>query len=163
MNAFPEYHQYEKLIYSAIRSVHAQIGGDLQEMLACSGMLFVKACLCYNETRGMQIGAWIRKVAWDDTYSARRTDLTRSKYYCKGEVDLTEVADKRSGFSLQEFMDDLSEDARNLVELALNPVDILLTHEGVPKKASFKAKARRMYQWSDEQISELWQEVCDAL
>ena len=163
MSTFPKYEDYEKLVYSAIHAVHRQIGGDLPEMLACSGMLFTKACLCYSDKRGMTIQSWIRKVVWDDTFAARRGEIVRSKYHEKGDVDFQQFEDGRSTFRLSEFLEDLSEDARNLAHLVLEPDGIALTKEGVPKKMSLIAKARRMYNWTDEQIRELFEEIGDAL
>lgn len=164
MNTYPEYTQYEKLVYSAIHSVWRDIGGNLEEMLACSGMLFVKACQCYNEQRGMSIGAWIRKVVWDDTFSARRIDIGRSNRYEKGDFDLLAVEDKRSRFSLAELMEELSEDARNLVELSINPHNgIALKQDGVPKQSSLMAAARRLYGWSNEHLAEVCNEIRESL
>jgi hypothetical protein len=161
--SFPEYSQYEKLVYSAIYSVWGSIGGDLPEMLACSGMMFVKACQTYKPDCGMSIGSWIRKVTWDDTYAARRIHIGREKRYEKGEFDLMMVAD-RVRFDLANFMDDLSDDARNLVLLALNPVEtIALKDNGVPKRNSFYAVAKRMFCWSDEQLREVVQEIAECL
>jgi DNA-directed RNA polymerase specialized sigma subunit len=164
VNTYPEYAQYENLVYSAIHSVHREIGGNIDEMIACAGLLFVKAVNCYNDSRNMSLASWIRKVVWDDTYSARRNELVRAKYHAKGETDFSLVADTRSAFSLSELLEDLSQDARNLVELTLNPTDgIILKQDGSPKQPSLMAMARRMYGWSNEQLAEICQEIRESL
>lgn len=154
-----EYEDVEKLIYSAIHSVWRDIGGNLDEMLACSGMLFMKAVRSYKPERGKGIGPWIRKVAWDDTYAARRVEIGRMKKYAKGDVDLMAVAD-RHHFNLQELLDELSTDAINLVQLALDPTEgIAIKLDGVPKMVSFCAAAKRMWGWNDEQLREVMEEI----
>lgn len=158
-----KYEDVEKLIYSAIISVWRNIGGDLDEMIACSGMLFVKAVNCYKPERGKTIEAWIRKVAWDDTFSARRIDIGRQKKYAKGDVDLAAIVD-RHHFNLQDLLDELSEDAINLVQLALDPIDgIKMKADGVPKMVSFCAAAKRLWGWSDEQLQEIMLEIREGL
>lgn len=161
--AFNNYPQYEKLVYSAIYAVYWEIGGDIREMTACAGWLFAKACRTYKPGAGRKIESWIRKVTWDDTYAARRIDLGRRKKYEKGDIDLLAIADKPH-FSLEEFVANLSEDARNLVFLALNPSDgIKLCNDGTPKKNSFFVVAKQVYNWSDEQLQEIVKEIQECL
>jgi hypothetical protein len=61
-------------------------------------------------------------------------------------------------------MEELSEDARKLVELAISPpATVACTKECIPKRISLMAAARRLYGWSNEQLAELWEEIGDSL
>ena len=159
--ALQDYAKYEKLVFSAIHAVHKQIGGDIDEMIACAGYLFMKACRTHNAEKGRKIESWIRKVAWDDTFAARRIDIGRKKKYA--DTDLTTIPD-RHHFSLEDFLENLSDDARNLVYLAINPLDgIKTTNDGIPKRNSFYSTVKRVYNWSDEQLQEVVKEIQECL
>ena len=157
-----QYPKYQSLVHKTILSVHASIGGDIEEMFSMAGTLYMQACQTYKPERGV-FPSHVRKVTWDDTYALRRTEIRRDQRMDR-EVDLLTVPAKPAGFDLAEFTSSLSDEARRLLDLALDPPDdVMRTKEGLPKQNSLFACAKRLFGWTAEQIAETVSEIQSAL
>lgn len=159
---FEQYPQFRMLVFKQIHKVHKSIGGDLDEMLANAALLFHKAVTTYDNSRGTSLATWIAKVAWDDTFAERRIEMGRQKRYTR-DADLDHQPD-RHHFDMNGFLDELSNDARELALLAFNPPkEVKLKLDGTPKQTSLIGYARRAFKWTDEHVRQLSDEITGAL
>jgi len=157
-----DYCECRPIIIKAIVQVHRSIGGDLDEMCGYAGELFLKAVRTFREGAGRNIKSWCYKVAWDDTFAARRIEIGRKKRYEYME-DLSIVCG-RPNRVWTEILEDLSEDARMLAYIAVEaPEAIKVTADGIPKKNSLFAYVRKAFNWSEEQLTAASEEIRFAL
>lgn len=159
-----DYKTFEPVILAAIRSVHNQIGGDLVEMRGYAGHLYMKAKATFQKDAGRSLKSWMWKVAWDDTYAARRIELGRQKKYEFLE-DLTIICGRSERPPLSEILEGLSDEARHLVDVVLNLTeeDVKHTDDGIPKRNSLMAYLKRNLSLTQEHFQVLQEEIRTAL
>lgn len=153
------------LMKTAVKRVFDQVGGELDEMMAETGALFMKAVLTYEEGR-KQFTSHLYQVVWHDLFAKRRQALRRRLQPVDSE-GLFEMLPHEDGCNYPRYMDlleKLDDDALELVQLTTNPPKrVQLKVDGTPSIRSLRAYAIEVWQWSPEQFTEASNNIQEAL
>ena len=155
----------EKLIWHAVHAFHARHGdlyGTREELFAegCTG--FAIAYKKYDPSKG-SFPTYVRTVVGHTLLENMRNETKRRvRYSTSSEI---EVVDNRRPFSLAEFLDEVSEDARAIVQLVLEtPGDLLKIVQ--QEKRDAKHTLRQYLDglgWEDHRVSTAFAEISTAL
>ena len=159
-----EYQTYLPFIRKAVYRVQKEIGGDIDEMLANGWLLFIKACENFNPQAGRKFSSYLYKVAWDDTYAARRIECHRKKVHPTTLFPYRFDVEQKRPFNFDRFMGELSNDAKAAVEFILNPPEtVILKQDGTPKINSLKSQLIRQFQWTTDQFFSVAEEIMESM
>lgn len=108
------YHDTEKLIQHTVHRFVESHGGKYDDLIELSGPLFMKAYHTYEMDRGA-FPARLRFILWHGLLDAKRIASKRNGKVVFKDLQEEDYTAPRS-FNLLEFMDELSEDARLVVQ-----------------------------------------------
>lgn len=159
-----EFPKWQSHMEKAVHSVWSAVGGDLEEMQGGLVFLYLKAVRNYNSAAGKSFKSYLYKVVWDDTFSARRIEISRIH-----RMQLIRITDgfdcpERRSFSVSRFMEDLSEEAQQAVKFVLDPPKTAkLRSDGQVNTRYVLFAIRNHFQWSKHQMSKVIEEIRSSL
>lgn len=159
------YEDVERLIWDVVHKFHRRHGdlyGTLQELFSEGCVGFTIAYARYNPEKG-SFPTYVRMVV-----SHTLLELVRSETKRRVRLNTTsdvEITDSSRQFSVAEFLDDLSEDARTIVMLVLDtPGDLLsaMQEDECSPKHLLRQYCAGMG-WAAERITKCFSEISLAL
>lgn len=157
--------QYKKALFSCVHNHIEKYGGDFNEVYADACVHFVECLDKWDEKRS-SIHTWIRYYVSQELHNSWVLDRKKKSYHSKYLGSLTGT----SGFDLREFLHDLSEDARTVVMLVVEPpADITLAIQ-TARGEGFPSEYRRAIPeylreigWVTSRIYSVFDEIRSAL
>ncbi len=110
------YQGVEPMIWKIVNAYHRKYGGRKEELMSTARLAFMHAVHTWDASKG----AFTTHVHWQVYYSLynEAKDLHRQGGFARGTDKLDFLASKRA-FDLDEFLGDLSEEARAVAKAAL--------------------------------------------
>lgn len=143
-----------------------------EELRADANTYYLEAYRSFRSDGGLSFRRWVFKRVWFGLLDSIRKEAFRAARLKKNPLpDENELPTHQQKFSLLELLDELSEDARTIVELVLDPpLDVRLHVECRRQKkttrnnvvASFREYLRDLG-WSARRIADSFDEISAAL
>lgn len=153
-----------KLVHKFYRSHGAQYG-TLEELYSVAGEGFCVAVNRYDRQKAKCFTTYVYMVVQHSLLQHVRTCCKRRKT----EV-LLDAPQKTTGFNLTEFLEELSDEGKFVVQLILDSpkelLQVLFSHDDRSSARSYKAGLRKYLKevgWLNEQISAAFAEIQEAL
>lgn len=122
------YDDVKRLIYQTVHRFYKRYGGDLQELQAQANLIFLESYESHDPEKA-QFSTWLVFTLWKRLQGNLRRDLRHRELAPTVALGNITMPD-RTHFDLDQFMDELSEDARTVASLVLDlPMDIRLSLE----------------------------------
>lgn len=159
------YKDTENLITYTCWKFHKSHGGDFEELKAEANKLFLKAYSNFDYTKS-SFGTWLYYIIWRGLLSWSAKESRQTQYY-KNTVDV-DVPDKTSNWSLSDFMEELTSDARIVAMLAIDtPKEIIDIVEAKGGEIRNIRSTIRQYLvtmgWGSKRITESFNEIRTCL
>jgi RNA polymerase sigma factor (sigma-70 family) len=161
------YQDVERLIWDVVHKFYAKHGpqyGDRQELFSEACIGFMIAYRVYNPAKG-SFPTYVRMVANHTLLEHMRNETKR-----RVRLDTTselEPVDTHPTFSVAEFLDEVSEDAKTIVMLILDtPNDLLHAMQHEQEEYGVKYLLRQYLSgmgWAAERITQCFAEIAHAL
>lgn len=150
----------EKLIYSVAWRHCRAYGGDIDDMISLCYEAFVDAFRTFDPTKG-KFSARVWALAW---FKMFRTEEKRKKAI---GAAISEDTEGKEVFSVNHLLEEVSNDARRVLKMVLEPPIELMSIEGLrpqPHKTAACVRALlRGMGWTGERIGRTFQEIKEAL
>lgn len=163
------YADVEKLIYDTAWKFRKQFGGDIDELIADANTHFMRA---YTATSFDPLKScfttWVRNIVWRGLLADHTTARRRRVRVIPTDVEFQEPAKEDRSGKIGEMLTELSEDAKMVVSLVLQP-PAELYYESVRRgdKPRNLRSALRDYLhtigWGLERVAESFSEIKDVL
>lgn len=113
------YEDVKRLITQIANAFRQRHGGDWEEMLAESNLLFVEACKCHDPEKS-KLSTWVRNRVW---YGL----LDRHKREANLRRNLEREPERRgfAGLDIGRLLREVSQDARVVLDLVVTPPPLL--------------------------------------
>jgi len=156
------------LVKSTAATFARRYNCSFQDCLSEANKCFVEAFLSYTKDKS-KFSTWIRNKIWYGLMTWRRES---SKYLSRNKqtVFLDDDVPQSSSFSLQAFVEDLSDDARKAVELAVFPTKDMEREFKKNKRNQLwgmrkiiRRKLHKEFGWRHKRIDRAFKEVREAL
>ncbi len=149
------------LLRQIVGQCHHKYGGDRQELLSAAYEAFVKAHQTYEEGREATLITWVRFHVWRGLLELQRI---RPMIY---SPHLSQRPDLRHHFDIARFLNELSQEAREVISLVLAPpLEVMVGSERQQRGSQIrKALIRFLKQtgWCSRRINETFNEIREAL
>lgn len=158
------YADVEKLIAKTCWQFAKRFGGDVEELIADANTHFMRAYMAASfDSSKSKFSTWVRTIVWRGLISDARHNR---RHRVEMDLDLLEGACERP--TIDALFEDISEDARIVVALAIQTPDALydvaMARGGCPR--NFRGAIRDYLEglrWTAERITESFAEIKDAL
>ena len=171
------YSELKNLIYSTVWNVVKQYGGDFDELMSDANIAFLEAYANFDGSSSFS--SWVRQSVWFKCVDSIRDRLTEQQRYKRLQDDTKNgvpiqrtahdeqvdgIPDTFSTWSLNGLLEDLTEDARIVVQLTLEtPVEleaVVQAKGGQPRnlRSSLRSYLAEMG-WTACRIAESFNEV----
>ena len=160
------YEDVERLIWDVVHTFHRKHGfqyGTPQELFSEACMGFMVAYRIYNPAKG-SFSTYVRMVANHVLLEMMRNETKRRVRFHTSTED--EPTANPPAFSVAEFLDEVSEDAKAIVMLVLDTPNDLLRAMQSEEKDSVKYLLRQYLSgmgWAADRITECFTEIAHAL
>lgn len=148
---------HEGLVIGTACKFYRSFGGDLREITADAFYLFTTACHSYEEKAPLSY--WIRQRVWWGLLDERRRKLKRFRHEKVDSVPEQSYEERHE----YDWRDNLSEDAREVVEVALDPPpDVLCLRSDRPCKRVAQHMIHQYLRdcgWTKRRIRKAFREV----
>lgn len=160
------YRDMRRLLYYLCHRFKLKYGGDFEELLSEAHEHYVTAYATFDPKKG-EFQKRISFFVWARLLETKRKQAVQVRRYPHEQnPDLCQVGERRRHFNPRRFANELSQDAGEVVRLALfPPLDILVSaSEKRPKKtAKVIMEYLKDIGWSLERIRESFAEIREAL
>ena len=171
MDAVTEtFYDVRKLIYGTVWQFQKQHGGDFDEMVAEANLIYIKAFMSHNPSKG-KFSTWLCFCLGKGLIDFRRFIREENRYVSIehfedwGEYQIQ--TPPRSTFL--ELINEVSSDTKTIIDLLMEPTNELQT--ALMKKKSVKyyhkqalrAHLTSVLGWSNSRIKESFQEIVEVL
>lgn len=152
------YARCHHLIKYSVRGFLKRHGGDPEETLARANLSFLEAYYDHHPERGT-FGKRVCFLAWCYMMDGYRADLNYQNRYPKSEAEPRHLSSRPPGFDLERFTSELSEDAQQALQVALD----------LPGKGRGRSWQQTLVEalsaqgWTGARIVESIQEIREAL
>lgn len=142
-------------------------GTDWDETVQAAGLGFCRAYHTYDPSLGYEFNTWVGEKVYYSLLDLLRQRARHPAF--DRSVELTEIASAERTFSLFEFLDSLSDDAKTVVYLATSPppkVLALVKGRKKPNVTTIGACVRQFLKdsgWTAARVCESFQEIKRAL
>ena len=117
------YTNMKNLIAHTTWKFHNRYGGDFEELLNEANLLFIKATQSHNEARS-KITTWTRFCIWKGLLNYIKKEHKQWNPLLRLELPI-DISDDTNYFSLSEILDELSDDAKDIIKLIFDlPLEI---------------------------------------
>lgn len=165
------YRSVERMIWKIITGYHKKHGGDLEELKSVADLAFTNAVYTWDESKGKfttHVWNMVRFALMDN-----RTAELRQKGFINGpgceadsilvnaedaHVDLSQVEYKNRTFDLKAFLANLSEEAREMVDVVLG-----LHSNEEPLNEHKLAEIFQEAGWAASEFLRAFKEIAEAL
>lgn len=160
------YIEVEKLIYHTVNKFVARFGGDTEEYVAEANLVYMRVYEAYDPAKGAFSTLLVTSI------NNRLMDMSQSAYRkskVHSSIDEHEIqpVDRHHDFRIGEFLEDLTADARMVVDLVLHdsPVSDAAAGKGgeIRNWQSSIREYLRGLGWSARKIGSVFSEVSAAL
>lgn len=165
------YEDVKDMLAGLVSMFKARYGGwEFDDMMGEAGLAFMKAFQTYERGHGAEFLTWVRYRTWHALLKAmdhRMRECRRERQ----EVERLERRNRRD-FNFSDFLEGLSEDAQELVKLAvLPPLDLKLSlirrgNRDNPTARSLRSALREILKdrgWPPRYVDKVFEEIQDAL
>ena len=152
-----QWEKFERLVYKVCHTFRKKYGGEFCEILSEAYPHYVKALQTFNPSKG-KVEKRVTYIVWNMLLQSRMRDWQRQERLpCEDNEEGT-LPDSYREFNLQNFLEQLSEDAQNAVKLVLDA-------GAVPHLRSREGLARHLVGrgWAGQRVLDLWWEIREAL
>jgi hypothetical protein len=122
------------LVYKTVHLFIKRYGGDFDELVGESHMMYMRACEGYDGRSSFP--TYVRWVVWHDLQELLRKAMRRNGKVVFGDIDPNQHG-YHSTFDYAEFFDELSEDAKVVVGLVMDTpqelVNTMIARGGSPQ------------------------------
>lgn len=170
MSAFAKYAaaetfaDMERLIYYTVHEFVRKYGGQFEHWIEYAGIAFMTAYHKYDPSLGMTFASYVRFVLWHHLLDVRRR---AARYHARDSQEPLDELHAPPVFDRISFLDELSRDARKVVNLILATPPGLSKEIGSVKKPwmirSVLRRHLRALGWTTERIAESFSEIRRAL
>lgn len=162
------YESVRPLIFSLCHHFHQRFGGDWQEICGQAQLHFARACHSHNPGKS-RLTTWVQTKVWYGLAEDRRNELRKLGNHKQVPYQL-EALPARPMNRLGEILEELSTDARAVVELTLgDALDSLARERGFldqPKPISLRNRLVELLLeagWSASRILKTFHEIREVL
>lgn len=149
---------------------YGNLNGTVEELFSLAQLSFMKAYHSYTKTTA-SFATWVRWYIWHELLEYQRGDMRRNKAAKVTPTDMVENDNfiaNQSNFKMIDFVDGLSEDAKMVVNLVLDPPDGLAAamRKRGPGDGRTKLSIEQFllgFEWDSIKISEVFSEISTAL
>ena len=149
---------HEGLVIGTACKFYRNFGGDLQEITADAFYLFTTACQSYKDKA--PLGYWIGRRVWWGLLDERRQKLRRRRHEQASASPPERSYEDSHDYDWQ---DDLSNDAKEVVEAALQPPpDVVCLRSERPHKDVSRHMIERYFRdcgWTRKRVRKAFREV----
>lgn len=148
---------------------YGNLNGTVEELFSVAQLSFMKAYHSYTE-KSSSFATWVRWYIWHELLELQRGDMRRNKAAKVTPTDMVEndYVAPHSNFNMVDFVDSLSEDAKMVVNLVVDPPEGLaaaMRRRG-PGDGRTKLSIEQFlsgFEWDSFKISEVFSEITTAL
>jgi len=161
------YRDFEKMLFKLCWKAVKIYGGDFEGYLSTANLAFMKAYYNYDPEKGQKFSTFLYWYVRGMIMSgAEPYAMDQNTINTGGDLDMTVHAQKES-FNIEEFFDDLSDDAKTVVGIITlypdNLDDLLeLTDIGECVRSGLIKKLRKL-NWSIARVNESFCEIREAI
>lgn len=153
------YEDVQELVRATALRFHRRYGGDLQEILQNAGLLYTQAYYRYKEERG-SFARYVKFYIFRELQERLRNECSRNARLKQHQLDTDQLwREPTEQFSLSDFVEELGQDARKVVEL-------LFAEPNQPHQRPTKGTLRRWLHnlgWTARRIVESFDEITRVL
>lgn len=172
------YEDVEKLIWHTCHRFARRYGGDVEEMVGETHIVYMKAYESWRPNSGTKFSGYLTVCIWRRLIGFRNHRLRRKPIQAvsldapqpNGRTMAMQVADHRRPTTnvIRDLINDLSEDAAAVVQLVVDaPCDVAAIAEGkggTPRNWSSTVRHHlRRLGWTPNRITETFEEIAGAL
>ena len=160
------YLDVEKLIFHTVHRFVKAYGGDFDEYRSDANLAYMDAYQTYHRSKGT-FEAWVRFKVWKRLLEVLRTKIGRNNRLPRVEADLEAmpVHAEPNPFWLSDFLAELSDDARAVVELILDSpqsIEQSIRKRGGDTPHNIKAAVKEFLKdvgWAAGQVTDSFLEI----
>ncbi len=165
------YFDIKKLIFDTVWKFQQQNGGDFEEMVAESNLIYMKCFISHNPNKG-QFSTWLRFHLWHGLIDFRRFIREENKYITIQHIEEIEnfhLYPAPAHIPFWDLLSELSDDAKIIVSLILEPPGIMQSaalKKGTAPcniKTALRIHLSYILGWSANQIKESFEEITSVL
>lgn len=156
------------IIEQAALDFYLRYGGDLQEIKSEAVEYFYTAYDSYDSSKRAKFTTWLYAKVWNGLLDSQKKMIWRQKLL-GAPVELTdEIPREESTFDLSVFTENMTEDAKHVVNTVISCPDKL--KEKIKKRDNGLAMRKRVREylmeqegWGRSRIAETFEEITEAL
>jgi len=165
------YFDIQNLIFDTVWKFQRQNGGDFDEMVAEANLIYMKAFLSHNPNKS-QFSTWLRFALWKGLIDFRRFIREENRYINIKhfeEIENFHLYPASTYIPFWDLISELSDDAKTIVDLILEPPEIMqsaaLRKGNAPCniKTALRTHLSYVLGWSANQIKNSFQEIAAVL
>lgn len=160
MSPNEQYEGVRRFVYQVCFKFHRRYGGDLDEIISLAHYQYTQAVLKHDPTRAKFI-TYVGYIVWMKLLDAHITAIQKLNGFRRNIGARLEAIPSRTGFDLDRFVQELSDDAGHAIRLA--------TSSRWPRNMAPKIRRKltrhilRKQGWNDQRVVSAFTEVQEAL
>jgi len=160
-----DYSQIKSIVYKSSAQFLHLYGGNFKELVSQANVACIKAWNTYDPERGTKISTWVKFVVDRELIENLRKNLAKKRNPpISSDNNIEQVISPYKTFDLGEFLRDLSDDARTVIELLLTmPNDLAFLTRRPKQTWTVLVRELVRMKWTKQRISKIYKEISEAL
>lgn len=166
-----EVERAERMIAKIVWSLSRKYGGDPADLMQDGYVAFLQARESYNPEKGTQFSTWAYRTVYRQLFETIREQARKNpnrvfREYPNAENDLTEYPARAGAFRLLDFVDGLSDDAAEIVNIVLETPGCILRQcnsQRCRTRKTFLSHYLRNAGWGRGRIRKTFSEIEEKL